>query len=215
MIIATIAIAVLLGSASVAQAGRKCIACALPEDLEDLSREEKSLKRFICAAEDLSKYVSKYPTLSAQMKKHYGISIKDCGDDPCFTSRDEYFSRAWHHGNAGRPKPKGTRGCFTPEIRAGLRSEVPATNSPAACRNIVNEAEGSFLESCFEVCDTDRCNAKLHRSRTARANRDASAARANRDASAARANRDASAARANRDASADASIEKQKARNSA
>jgi len=191
MIVATIAIAALLGS--VAQAGRKCIAC--PNVDRDYSM------RVTCGSEDLSKLIY---ALSAQQLTYHGISIKDCGDDPCYTTRDAYVNP--ESGSlAGRPR--GERGCFTPKVRAEIlirkKWEVPSTNSPALCKKkVIREAEGrEVLEVCMEVCDTDRCNVKLHRSPAARANRDASAARAIRDANAARAIRDAS-------------IKKQKARNS-
>jgi len=139
MIIATIAIAVLLGSASVAQAGRKCIACALPEDLpKGLSREERNEIQHTCGTEDLSKYLA----LPAQELTNHGILIKDCGDDPCFTIRNAYINPSG--SLAGRPT--GTRGCFTPEIREVIRMAAPATNSPAACRKkFMLEAEGTFF----------------------------------------------------------------------
>jgi len=196
MIVATIAIAALLGSASVAQAGRKCIACGILTGAEE--EEEAEEKRHTCGTEDLSKYLA----LPAQKLTYHGISIKDCGDNPCYSTREAYLNP--ESGSlAGRPI--GERGCFTPKLRASLAAnwKVPSTNSPAACKKkVILEAEGAEREVCMEVCDTDRCNVKLHRSRAARANRDASAAGANRDASAARAIRDAS-------------IKKQKARNSA
>jgi len=202
MIIATIAIAALLGSASVAQAGRKCIACGILTGAEE--EEEAEEKRHTCGTEDLSKYLA----LPAQKLTYHGISIKDCGDNPCYSTREAYLNP--ESGSlAGRPI--GERGCFTPKLRAKILAanwKVPSTNSPAACKKkVILEAEGAEREVCIEVCDTDRCNVKLHRSRAARANRDASAARANRVASVARAIRDANAARA--------SIKKQKARNSA
>jgi len=183
MIIATIAIAALLGSASVAQAGRKCIACPYAD--RDYSM------RLTCGTEDLSKYLA----LPAQKLTYHGISIKDCGDNPCYTTRDAYLNP-----ESGSPtgRPSGERGCFTPIVRAAMLKrknwEVPSTNSPALCKKkVIRESEGREVrEGCMEVCDTDRCNVKLHRSRAARTNRDANAARANRDASAARAIRDAS-----------------------
>jgi len=198
MIVASIAIAALLGSASVAQAGRKCIACGILTGAED--EEEAEVKWHTCGTEDLSKYLA----LPAQKLTYYGISIKDCGDNPCYSTREAYTNP--ESGSlAGRPR--GERGCFTPDVRAQILAgnsmwKVPSTNSPAACtKKFMPVAEDTDYEVCVEVCDTDRCNVKLHRSRVARANRDASAARANRVASVARAIRDAS-------------IKKQKARNS-
>jgi len=188
MIVATIAFAALLGSASVAQAGRKCIACdASEEDISDSSPdmiEKVKRKQKFCAREDLSGYLAS-PALPIKMLPF--ISIKDCGDDPC------YFVR----GEPKVPGPMapvgGSRGCFTAELRAGAEKgtglKVPLTNSPAACKNRkIKGPEVLEFEVCLEVCDTDRCNVKLHRTR---------------------------AARAINDASADASIEKKKARNSA
>ena len=75
MIVATIAIAALLGSASVAQAGRKCIACdgASEEDISDSSPdviEKVKRKQKFCAREDLSGY------LASPIKMLPFISIK-------------------------------------------------------------------------------------------------------------------------------------------
>jgi len=182
MIVATIAFAALLGSASVAQAGRKCVACgASKDDSKDLKKAMR--KQEFCAAEDLSKYLA----LPVREQMLHGISIKDCGDDPCFFLR----------GEPKVPGPMnpvgGIRGCFTAEWRAGAEKltglKVPLTNSPAACKNRKikgADAEVLEIEACLEVCDTDRCNVKLHRTRATRA------------------------ARAINDASADANIERKK-----
>jgi len=185
MIVATIAFAALLGSASVAQAGRKCVACGVSiYDFRDFGSDmlEKAMRnQKFCAPEDLSKYLA----LPVREQMLHGISIKDCGDDPC------YFVR-------GEPKVpgmvgpvSGTRGCFTAELRAGAEKgtglKVPLTNSPAACKNRkIKGPEVLEFEVCLEVCDTDRCNVKLHRTRATRA------------------------ARAINNASADANIEKKK-----
>jgi len=174
MIVATIAFAALLGSASVAQAGRKCIACnGSEEDISDSSPdviEKVKRKQKFCAREDLSGY------LASPIKMLPFISIKDCGDDPC------YFVRAEPKVPGPMTPVGGSRGCFTAELRAGAEKEagfrVPSTNSPAACKNQkieVRDAEELEFEVCLEVCDTDRCNVKLHRTRAARAINDASA----------------------------------------
>jgi len=181
MIVATIAFATLLGSASVAQAGRKCVACgASKDDAKDLKKAMR--KQEFCASEDLSKYLA----LPVREQMLHGISIKDCGDDPCFFLRGE--------PKVPGPIPVGgVRGCFPAEERAGTEKvtglKVPSTNSPAACKNRKikgPDAEVLEIEACFEVCDTDRCNVKLHRTRATRA------------------------ARAINDASADANIERKK-----
>jgi len=196
MIVATIAFAALLGSASVAQAGRKCVACgASKDDYSSLARSDSRVlhvlkevmrKHKVCAP-DLSKYLA----LPVREQMLHGISIKDCGDDPCF------FLRAEPKVPGPMNPVGGTRGCFTAELRAGAEKvtglKVPLTKSPAACKNIKHQgldAEVLETEVCLEVCDTDRCNVKRHRTRATRATS------------------------AINDASADASIVKKKARNS-
>jgi len=209
MIVATIAFAALLGSASVAFAfGRICVVCGASEDdysslgLPSLSVNvymEKlpvikhvMRKQKICAVENLSRHLAE----PLRKQRLQGISIKDCGDDPCYFIRGEPKV-------PGRWNPAGgTRGCFTAELRnqaekgmgMGMhgRPPVPSPNSPARCTNVRHkgpDAEKLETELCLDVCDKDLCNVELHRTRATRATR---------------------AARAINDASADASIEKKK-----
>jgi len=200
MIVATIAFAALLGSASVAFAfGRICVVCGASEDdysslgLPSLSVNvymEKlpvikhvMRKQKICAVENLSRHLAE----PLRKQRLQGISIKDCGDDPCYFIRGEPKV-------PGRWNPAGgTRGCFTAELRKqaekGMGMRVPLPNSPARCTNVRHkgpDAEKLETELCLDVCDKDLCNVELHRTRATRA------------------------ARAINDASADASIEKKK-----
>jgi len=154
MIVATIAIAALLGSASVAQAGRKCIKCGI--DLRDIGGDfddaivEMKRKQEACGTKDLSKYLA----LPAKEQIYYGISITDCGDDPCF-----FLRREGSGGEISGVRVKGDRGCFTPEYRDGfLKLGMKALpNGRAICKKF-GQKTGLKFELCLEVCDTDRCN---------------------------------------------------------